>query len=160
MMNILWPQVLAEAQNSAGTWSLATHTKLDSALSGGTESDVEAFMSAVIKRVISPSAEEGERFKLAQLCTMAREKQYGKVEQVFLRYKNDLVTTARSVSTTQLGNATAQLIRSLFTERSDDRDQGRAPFGLRRRSFRPYVVQAASHENAGAGCFSVKRNLM
>jgi hypothetical protein len=116
-LSALCSQVLDEAKSSTGTWTLATHSQVDDALAQSPASDVELFMSEVIKRIISPESEQGERFKLSQLCTMARQKQYSNVDQVFIRYKNDLQATARTVPDSPLGHAAARLIESLFQER-------------------------------------------
>jgi hypothetical protein len=116
-LSALISQVLDEAKSPTGTWTLATHSQVDDALLQSPASDVEHFMSEVIKRIISPESEQGERFKLSQLCTMARQKQYLNVEQVFIRYKNDLQATARAVPNSPLGHAAARLIESLFQER-------------------------------------------
>jgi hypothetical protein len=107
---------LSEAKSPSGTWTLATHSRITDSLSQSPDSDIEFFMSAIIKRIISPESAEGERFKLAQLCTMARQKQFSHINQVFIRYKNDLINTATNGQTSPLGVAIAQLIQSLFTD--------------------------------------------
>jgi hypothetical protein len=110
----LCTDVLAEAKNPAGTWTLATHKEIDEVLAASSESDVEVFMSTVIKNFLSPESGPREKFKLAQICTMVRQKRYGNVEQLLLRYESDLQNTARNVGSSQLGVAIAQLIDSLF----------------------------------------------
>jgi hypothetical protein len=112
----LCSDVLSEAKDSAGTWSLATHSRINDVLSPSSHSDVETFISAVIQQILSSESQDGERFKLAQLCTMAKQKQYGGINQIFIRYKHDLLTTAERIQTTPLGVAAARLLQSLFEE--------------------------------------------
>jgi hypothetical protein len=80
VLSALCTEVLNEAKNTVGTWILAMHAKIDDIPSHGPASDVEVFVSAVSKRIISPKSEKGEYFKLPQLCTMARQKQYSNVD--------------------------------------------------------------------------------
>jgi hypothetical protein len=112
----LCSDVLSEATNSASAWSLATYSRINDVLPSSSHSDVKTFMSAVIQQILSSESRDGEHFKLAQLCTMAKQKQYGRINQIFIRYKNDLLMTAEKIQTTPLGVAAARLLQSLFEE--------------------------------------------
>jgi hypothetical protein len=88
-------------------------------------------MSEIINRILSQESLEVERFKLAQLCTTAKQKQYPHMSEILIRYKNDLLQTAEQIQTSPLGLAAAQLIWSLFEERQP---QGRMSRRVRRLS--------------------------
>jgi hypothetical protein len=128
-LNTLCADVLAEAQQPAGTWCLATHSRINESLRQSDGTGVEYFMSEIINRILSRESVEVERFKLAQLCTTAKRKEYPQIRQILIRYKNDLVQTANQIQSSPLGLAAAQLIWSLFEDREPRRGVGA---GLRR----------------------------
>jgi hypothetical protein len=55
---------------------------------------------------------------------MAKQKQYGGVNQVFNRYKNDLLAIAQRIQASPLGAAAARLLWSLFEENSAQQWRG------------------------------------
>jgi hypothetical protein len=77
---ILCTEVLSEAKDPAGTWSLATHSRINDAMSLSSNSDIETFMSAMTQEILCSDNRDGECFKLAQFCTMAKQKQYGGID--------------------------------------------------------------------------------
>jgi hypothetical protein len=127
-IGLLCKDVLSEAQLSAGTWSLMTYTRINDALSGANDRDIEYFISEIIKRILSPESLEGERFKLSQLCTMAKQKQYKGIDQILIRYKNDMLEKAEQMQDSPLSIAASQLLHSLFEEREP---RHRLPLSLR-----------------------------
>jgi hypothetical protein len=122
--------VLSEAQRSAGTWSLATYTRIADSLAGANERDIEYFISEIIKRILSPESLDGERYKLSQLCTMAKQKQYSGLNQILIRYKNDMLEKAGQITDSPLGVAASHLLHSLY-EDGEPRPQRKSSLVLR-----------------------------
>jgi hypothetical protein len=117
----LCSDVLNEASLPSGTWSLATHTRINAAMVERTTDDIEYFMTRVIERLILPGVDITERFKLAQVCTMCRQKHAARVEPILARYQSGITALADSMNTDSLEPAVAKLLVSLFKERVDAR---------------------------------------
>jgi hypothetical protein len=107
--------VLEEAREPTGTWSLATHQRVLESLNGFRSGDFDPFFAEIIERFLSPDATMGERFKLAQLCTMCHQKVGAKCDPLFLRWRESLLQMADSHREDPLGPAVSKLIASLFT---------------------------------------------
>jgi hypothetical protein len=117
----LCSDVLNEAGCPSGTWSLATHTRINAAMMERSAEDIDYFMTAVIERLVLPDVDITVRFKLAQICTMCRQKHAARVEPVLARYQPRITALAESMDTNTLEPAVARLLLSLFRERVEAR---------------------------------------
>jgi hypothetical protein len=132
--------VLNEAKDPSGTWSLATHGRVREAILRLSVPDIEHFLTHVLDRLIMPDLTMRERLKLAQLCKMCYHACTGKVNTIFKKYQEQLLEMASEHSTDSLGPAVSKLVKSLY-------DGG--TFGDRRMSARPQVVTRVAAKIAG-----------
>jgi hypothetical protein len=109
--------VLEEAKSPAGTWTLATHGKITSALFRLSSEDVKLFMTSVVQRLIAEDASSSERYKLAQICTMCRNKRSPAIDAVLLRYQQQITNLMETLDTDCLAPAITKLLASLYAER-------------------------------------------
>jgi hypothetical protein len=122
-LDALCADILLEAQNPSGTWSLATHKRVNAMVH---ERDVGAFLTQILQRICNPDVEIEERFKLAQLCTMCHHKGFASSAEIFGKYKDRLDVVMDQSRPHPLGAPVCKLLGSLFSEPS------RAPtFGAR-----------------------------
>jgi hypothetical protein len=121
----LCKEVLDEAKETGGTWSLMTHGRISDAVMGVPSQEIEDFLGSVCERLIAPDATVGERFKLAQLCTMLRQKGLTKdnlnLDRVYGIYKEMLLRVALRCRDEPLGIAVGKLVASLFPGEAADR---------------------------------------
>jgi hypothetical protein len=86
-----------------------------------TAEDIDYFMTSVIERLIFPGVDITGRFKLAQICTMCRQKHAARVGPVLVRYQARITALAESTNNDSLEPAVAKLLVSLFRERAETR---------------------------------------
>lgn len=110
----LLEDVFAEAKKATGTWSLATHARLDDTLRKCKREDLVHFIERIIQRLTSEDAGVNERFKLVQLCTMTLQKRGEDVKEVFDGHKMEMQRTRELVSKESLGLSVVKLINSIY----------------------------------------------
>jgi hypothetical protein len=113
VLDVFSSDILLEAQNDTGTWSLATHQRISQARQ---EDDVSDLDARVLDRICVPDIPIRERFKLAQLCTMVNQKGFPSVSELFARSRDSLTTMLELANHDPLGPAISRLITSLFSE--------------------------------------------
>ena len=113
--------VLTEAKTATGAWSLATHTRLSQILLSLKPQDIEDFLTNIIERLISPDIEVTECFKLAQICTMCRKKDYARVGVVLANFKTAVLAVTERTSTAPLWPAIKRLLLSLYIDHDSRR---------------------------------------
>jgi hypothetical protein len=111
---LLVAEVLQEARDPAGTWSLATHGRVRDCVHGWPAEDVDLFLTQIVDRFVAPDTSMGERFKLAQLCTMCNQAGPGKVSATFSHCRDRILGTAEAQVKGPLGPAITKLISSLY----------------------------------------------
>jgi hypothetical protein len=112
-MLALIEKVLSEARDPLGTWSLATHQRVNESIASSAPENTDRFLTAVVTRLLSADATMCERFKLAQLCTMCHQK-LPTHDAAFVRQQAALMELAETYREDPLGPAVAKLITSLF----------------------------------------------
>ena len=117
----LCSDILTEAGASAGTWALATHDRVRDAFANFGPGDVELFITRVIDWLVLPETSHGERFKLAQICTMCRDHRTSTVDLVLRRYRVPVTELMESQTNDPLAEATRSLLRSLYVDHKDGR---------------------------------------
>jgi hypothetical protein len=110
-LDALTGDILLEARNPSGTWSLATHKRISDWVH---ERDIGTFLANILDRICNPEVEMEERFKLAQLCTMCHHKGFASSTDIFARYKDRLTVVMDESRPHPLGGAVCKLLGSLF----------------------------------------------
>jgi hypothetical protein len=128
----LCSDVLVEAQKEAGTWSLMTHRRVSDILPGMGRQDLEIFLGRVCARLVASDATMGERFKLAQLCTMLYQKVLpgSSIDKIYADYKEMFLKVADNYRNEPLGQALGKLLTSLYSGSSADRSGSRSARSL------------------------------
>jgi hypothetical protein len=108
---ILASDVLLEAKNDSGTWSLATHKRITTLLDPRWAGNLA---QAILDQLCQPDIGINERFKLAQLSTALRGRGYDRLQDVFDRYKDRLEKVKEIAKPDPLGGSVCKLIDSLY----------------------------------------------
>jgi hypothetical protein len=112
-VSALSSDVLTEAKLSTGTWSLATYSRVTGTLAGLLPDDVRLFLTKIIEQLLASGTPTSERYKLAQICTMCRQKFYPVVAEVLMLYNSQIQALIETIGTDPLAPAVANLLRSL-----------------------------------------------
>jgi hypothetical protein len=84
--------------------------------------DLEAFITQIIDALVSPDAVCTERFKLAQICSMLRQKNLPKVQDCLSRRKDEVLAVIGQVEGDSIGVALVKLLNSFYVERGKSRE--------------------------------------
>jgi hypothetical protein len=128
-LDALSADVLLEAQNGSGTWSLATHQRM---LEVVRTIDGVSFLTKVVGRLCDPEATMGERFKLSQICTISQKQQQPAIEHFFREHNEQLTTLMELCKTDPLGMHVCKLLASVLAEKRAQVSSAASPSGRRR----------------------------
>jgi hypothetical protein len=108
----LMRDLIEESENTSGTWSLATHSRLTAFLGESPSDTINCFTLEITKRLINPACSPVQRFKFAQLCTTVRRLSPPACE-IFDTFRSELMEVAARAGD-PIDIATAKLVNSLY----------------------------------------------
>jgi hypothetical protein len=112
-VSALSTDVLMEAKRATGTWSLATYSRITGTLVTLPAADVRLFLTKIVEQLLTDETPTSERYKLAQICTMCRQKFYPGVADVLALYHSPILALIDALGDDPLAPAVASLLRSL-----------------------------------------------
>jgi hypothetical protein len=92
--------------------------------------DIEIFLTTIIERLICPDIAITECFKLAQICTMCRKRDYASVATVLATFKTAVLAVAERQSAEPLWPAIKRLLVSLYNDSGPRRVSECSPASL------------------------------
>jgi hypothetical protein len=106
--------VLLEAKNDSGTWSLVTHKRITSIVDARWSGP---FLQTILDQLCQPDIGINERFKLAQLSTALRRRGYDSSKEILDKYKHRLEQVMEIAKPEPLGSPVCKLIESLYVDK-------------------------------------------